>query len=312
MSLSFEPLRVEVVGSGAVGLSLGYLLTTLGHSVIHRSMRQSSAIEACPVRVQTAGATTRSIYRPRFAGAHAAFPPAVEILAIAPSDVLLAAVRRDSANGGVQTTQRLVVASLFITEWQGIRAKMPGALAFPLMSCEYCPRDGITVRTEGELEVLEADNGDESGEAIVEALGFRVVARVSTARFFARYLQTAAVYAVLSGIALGIVEPNAVAAELLLDVFAELHEAAIAAYPQARFDFPVPSAYAFAALSPIIVAAMSPTSSNDLFVANVRHLLRGGGRKLDNHLAAFKTIWTAGSGHCTPAQMLLRAVLARP
>jgi AcrR family transcriptional regulator len=304
---------VHIRGAGAVGLSYGYLLTVRGHEVVHTSLRDSRPRQV-PVRARIGGETTRGFYTPRFVdpGGHTA--SAIHLFAAPPSACQEYPGRRTGGGPGVRGAADLIFAGVFGTDWRARPGpwSMPhAALVFPLISCEYAPDDGLNLVTDLDVEVLSHPESDPVAGPVLEAMGLRVSAWVREGRFLARYVQTAAVYAVLAGLTLDLLRPEQVRS-MLTGVFAELLDAARTLCPDTPFDFPDPPLARLEGLAPLIAAAVSGAPSDDLLVHNLRWLMGPAGRrKLTGHLGPFRRIWpdrpVADDG---PARRLLDAVLA--
>lgn len=303
---------MHILGAGAVGLAYGALLTAHGHAVVHTSLREGR-VGALPVRARIGGEMVRSVYTPRFVASGSRPAADVNLFASAPSACGRYLDRRTDEDG----TADLVFAGVFDRDWRARLGPWPTpdpTLVFPLISCEHRPGAGLSLVTDLEVEALVSPGRDRLAGSLLEAMGLKVSAWVGVERFLARYVQTAAAYAVLEGLARRRLDPGQVDRTLLTHVLAQLLEAAEGIHPDQRLDFPAPPAAAFAALPPLIAMAVSDAPSDDPLVLNLRWLLSpDGARKLANHLAPFRSTWRerppAAERDVALARRLLDAVL---
>jgi len=275
-------------------------------------------MDQVPVRARITGETTISSYTPRYQGLEGVAASDVNIFAISPaacSRYLDAAdeevVRRPQTN--------LIFASAFDVEsTQNISSRLARNpfIAFPLISSEYCPGDGLNIATDMGVEVLsprESVSGDQLPlRLILDHMGMDVSAYVGLGRFRARYLQTAAVYVVLLALNVGLITHADADAALMLSVLREFLDMIEGTALGLALDFPAPPEASFAAVASLI--ALSRRHSDEILLRNLHYLLSSGKRKLACHLTPLKTMWARHASSLslskTPGRNILTSVFS--
>ncbi len=304
-------LAIHIVGTGAVGLSYGHLLTSQGHDVVHTSVR-GIRIERLLVHARIAGETTHSTYTPRYHRFGADTAADVNIFAVPPAACLRYLNATGDEGAFHPRSTNLLFASAFDVDRSFILLPV-----FPLISCEYCPDDGLSVVTDMKVEVFSPRDLGTRGQSLIRAslddIGLQVSEYVFSERFRARYVQTAAVYVVLLALSIGLIAHRNADATLLLQVFKELLEMTTAAYPGLQLDFP-DSPHASLALVSSLIALSKRRSSENILLRNL-HCLLSSNRKLSGHLTPLKALWARHISTLAPCEApgrdLITAVFSR-
>lgn len=286
---------IRIVGAGPVGLAVGYLLTERGHSVFHRSIR-GGLFRTVPVRSQVFGMLRQGSYTPRFIQSGDGVRADLNIFAAAP-DLLAGFLASEHDRSWTSDAPNLVLASVLDPDWRraisGVAAFDPD-LAFPIMSCEHDPSDGLCIVTDMQVEVL--TRGQTARQALVashfSALGLTVGEYVGIARFAARYLLTAVVYNALLAIGRGVLSREDASAALLLASLDELSAGVERIVPGMRLDFPTSSRGGLAAVARLIAG---PAEKGDPLANNIRFLLTNGAQKMAAHLEPLELMWARGA-----------------
>lgn len=305
-------LTVHVVGTGAVGLAYGYLLTERGHRVFHSSLR-GRVTPAFPLSLQTGTGTTHGCYTPRYwHDTPQALIPHVQIFAVHGAQLAPAL----QLCGGALAPQacHLVFCSnpdAVDAAWQRVAADSY-TLVYPLLSAEHCGDQGLRIITNGEVEIT-PPQGKPIGErialkALLKRMGLTVSGDVPLSRFRARYLQTAAIYIALLAVSVGAIDHAQVDGALLSVIHDEL--AAMAERHDGTRVADVPGqARHFASLAALIAAG---ERDGTMLGATLEYLVRDGRRKLTAHLAAITPAWDdhLAARPATASQRLISTVLA--
>lgn len=283
-------LNFRIVGTGAVGLATGYLLARQGHRVVHQSIR-GGAIAQLRVHSQIDGVhQPPTAYRPHYlsvetrsSGASAAD---YVIFAAAPRRIatfLEGLSDQEWLNG----PEHLVLASVVDPDWRDMFNRTPAfrpRLAFPIMSCEYATNHVLTLVTDMRMDILEqpsaADNGPFLSEFWAHS-GFQLGEAVSLARFAARYLLTAAVYANLLAIHRGNLAKVDISGKLLQATLEGLVVRFRRCHPWQGLDFPAAGHGSLVASAELIRTAFD---RRNLLQENICTLLSEGASKLEAHL----------------------------
>jgi hypothetical protein len=284
---------IRIVGAGPVGLAVGYLLTERGHSVFHCRIRGGS-IQTFPVRSQVFGTLRQGTYSPRFIQRDNKIGADINIFAAAPN-LLATFLPEEHDRYWSGDAPNLILASVLYPDWQrGLSGVAPfdPVLAFPVMSCEYDPSEGLCIVTDMQVEV-HAPKSRLARQALAAShlnlVGLTEREYVSAARFSARYVLTATVYSALLAIFRGRLSREDVSAALLLGILDELSagvESIIV--PGLQLDFPTSSRKSLAAVASLIA---SPAEKGDLLADNLRFLLTKGEQKMAAHLKPLQPIW---------------------
>ncbi len=314
-------LTVHILGTGSVGLAYGYLLSARGHRVFHTSLR-GIILGEVPVHVQNSTATIHSAYAPQYLLSEKerlAFD--LDICAIPHT------VCRQYLSGAYGPVLSPPLShNLFFTSaydpagYQSILSQYDrnSCLVYPLISSEHSPEVGLSFVTNSSLEVFLSPTSSKTSNSslvsLLERSGLTASYHASLDRLRVRYVQTAAVYAVLRAIHLGIIERSGVDAALIRNIFTEL--SAMAERPNAEPPFDAaedPGAY-FSLISSLILACGTPRRA-DILLRNINYLLTGGQRKVISHMNVIRNPWSSYfsslpvSSH-TKTQLIISAVLA--
>lgn len=307
---------VHFVGTGAVALAYGYLLTERGHKVFHTSLR-GIQLPQIPVAIQTGEGTSRALYTPRYwRDAGPATVPQVNVFSVHGAQLALAVRQAGTLSPPACNLILCSDPDPVAEAWAQVSAESY-VLVYPLLSAELCGERGLQVVTNQEVEICPRPAraiGECHGVvALIEDLGLTVTACVSPRRFRARHLQTAGVYVTLLAVSLGTIDAAKVDLALLRAVHEQLLAMATERDREFAVDLPAVDPGHYRLLAALMAAGERP-GADSLLAHSLLYLVEDGRRKLIAHLAAIAPAWNeyvATRPLETAAQNLISSVLAR-
>lgn len=264
-----DNLRLRIIGCGAMGLALGYVLQQQGHTPHHIAWRGGDLPPEIAVTLQSAG---EGRYIPQAAQQGVVWDGT--IFALRHDQVAAALAIFGQADGA-----NLVICAHPIWNLRG------AAMLFPHISAEICPMQGLGIVTGGIVDL--AEGAPPALASLVQNLGFAAVRPKTLALFRGNALRIAASYAVILAYAQQILPPEDLTADLMRDVLGEF--AALVQATGQHVQLPADQDRGFEVLCHYLKQAHLPQSG--VLGQNLRVLMGPAQDKLKTHLAPYQPLW---------------------